>query len=59
MSIFPNLTLGMVSQTEQKSPNPWISVPCALTLPNPGYGQSDRKEVHQPMDQCAVFPNLT
>ncbi len=23
--------MGMVSQTEQKFTNPWISVPCALT----------------------------
>ncbi len=29
--IFPFLTLYMVSQTEQKSTNPWISVLCALT----------------------------
>jgi hypothetical protein len=27
----PNLTLDMVSQTGQKSTNPWISVPYALT----------------------------
>ncbi len=27
----PNLTLDMISHTQQKSTNPWISVPCALT----------------------------
>jgi hypothetical protein len=32
---------------------------CALTLPNPGYGQSHPTDVHQPMDQCGVRPNLT
>jgi hypothetical protein len=41
----------MVSQTEQKSSNPWIHVLCALTLLNPGYGQADRAEVNKPMDQ--------
>jgi hypothetical protein len=24
-----------------------------------GYGQSYRTEIHQPMDQCAAYPNLT
>jgi hypothetical protein len=48
--LYPNLTLNTVSHTKQKSTNPWIIVSCTLTLPNPGYGQSDRTEVHQPMD---------
>jgi hypothetical protein len=30
----PNLTLDMVSQTEQKSTNPWISVLYVLTYGN-------------------------
>jgi hypothetical protein len=43
----------MVNQTEQKSINPWISVPCALT-PNLTLDM-----VHpQPMDKCAMCPNL-
>ncbi len=33
-----------------------ISVPCALTWPNPGYGQSDITEVHKPMDQMGIWP---
>ncbi len=41
----PNLTLEMVSQTEQKSTKPWINVPCA-----PGYGHSDRTKVRKHMD---------
>jgi len=35
---WPNLTLDMVSWTEQKSTNPWICVPYTPTKPNPGYG---------------------
>ncbi len=30
-----------------------------LPRPSPGYRQSDRTEVHQPIYQCAVCPNLT
>jgi hypothetical protein len=56
---FDMFVMGIISQTEQKSTNPWFSVPCALTLPNPGYGQSDRTEVLQPMNQYAVCLNLT
>jgi hypothetical protein len=40
-------------------PNPWISVPCALTYSNPKYDQLHQTEVYQPMDYCAVCPNLT
>ncbi len=29
----------MVSHTKLKSTNPWIIVLCALSYPNPGYGQ--------------------
>jgi hypothetical protein len=39
--------------------NSMIIVPCALTLPNPGYAQSDITDFLQPMDQCAVCPYLT
>ncbi len=44
--------------TEQKSTNPWISMPYALTQPNPGYGHSDRAEVCQPINWCALCHNL-
>jgi hypothetical protein len=37
----------MVSQTGQQSTNSWNNVPCALTQPNPGYGQSDQTAVQQ------------
>jgi hypothetical protein len=35
----------MVSHIQQNSANPWLSGACALTKPNPGYGQSHPTEL--------------
>jgi hypothetical protein len=43
-----NVTCCMISQTEQKLINPWISVLFALTLLYHEYGQANRTEIQQP-----------
>ncbi len=53
------LTLKMVSHKQQPSTNPWIIWAFSLTQPNPGYDQSQPRELHQPMDRFGIWPNLT
>jgi hypothetical protein len=48
-NLTPNLALDMVSQTKH-NPLTHELVQFSLTYPNLEYGQSDRTEVHQPMD---------
>jgi hypothetical protein len=55
----PNLTLGMVSHTEQKSTNPGIILLWNPTIPNPGYGQSDWTDSSPPNPWVSVLCVLT
>ncbi len=45
--------------TEEKSTNLWIGSKFGLTYSNPGYGQSQSTDPHQPMDWLGIKPNLT
>ncbi len=53
------MTSDTAEQTQKNSTNPCIVWAFGLTLPTPGYGQSDTEELHQPMDWLGVFPKPT
>jgi hypothetical protein len=44
----------MINQTKLNFTNEWTGWAFGLTLPNPGHGQSNKEELHQPMD-CWSF----